>query len=175
MSSQKSLQRRSLRSTRIELARDLHDSLAQELVAIGYQLDNLIANLPPVYRQSAREIRLAVTSATTEVRRTLFALRKVEGDYAAQLVQQAAPLTLQIEGDIRALDSQKRQIVLELVRNSAKHSHGKNVKIQVLANSILINDDGKGFLGVGELVTQAGGRIEVSTSGSGTQVELFFP
>ena len=82
---QKNSQRRSQSSTRSELARDLHDSLAQELVAIGFQLDLLIAQLPHRYRSDAKVIRSAVTDATKSVRRELFSLLNIESDYQSEL------------------------------------------------------------------------------------------
>ena len=101
---QKNSQRRLQSSTRVELARDLHDSLAQDLVAIGYQIDLLINDLPARYRANAREIREAVTAATKSVRRELFSLREIASDYQSELINRAAPLHLQINGEISSLN-----------------------------------------------------------------------
>jgi len=172
---QKNSQRRSQSSTRVELARDLHDSLAQDLVAIGYQLDLLLNDLPLRYRANAREIRQAVTAATKSVRRELFALRDLTGDYQAELLNHAAPLNLQINGEISKLNPSTQRIVDELVKNAAQHSKGHNLKVDIAEKLIVVSDDGQGMLGVAESVENLGGQIFVSTNKSGTRIEIRLP
>ena len=172
---QKNSQRRSQSSTRVELARDLHDSLAQDLVAIGYQLDLLINDLPLRHRASAREIRQAVTAATKSVRRELFALRDLTGDYQAELLNHASPLNLQINGEISKLNPSTQRIVNELVKNAAQHSKGHNLKVDIQDKLIVVSDDGQGMLGVAESVENLGGQIFVSTNKSGTRIEIRLP
>lgn len=175
MLSQKNLQRRLQSSTRINLARDLHDSLAQDLVAIGYKLDLLIADLPFNNRNQAREIRALVTEATGQVRKELFALRATAEDPLAQVNQAAMPLSLDIQGDVSTLDSQRLRIVNELVRNAASHSKGRKIKLEIAEDSLIVSDDGVGLFGVSELVEQLGARLEISSSKAGTKVEIHFP
>ena len=172
---QKNSQRRSQSSTRVELARDLHDSLAQDLVAIGYQLDLLLNDLPLRYRANAREIRQAVTAATKSVRRELFALRDLTGDYQAELLNHAAPLNLQINGEISKLNPSTQRIVDELVKNAAQHSKGHNLKVDIAEKLIVVSDDGQGMLGVAESVENLGGQIFISTNKSGTRIEIRLP
>ena len=172
---QKNSQRRSQSSTRVELARDLHDSLAQDLVAIGYQLDLLINDLPLRHRASAREIRQAVTEATKSVRRELFALRDLNSDYQAELLSHAAPLHLQINGEISRLNPSTQRIVNELVKNAAQHSKGHNLKVDIQEKLIVVSDDGQGMLGIAESVENLGGQIYVSTNKSGTRIEIRLP
>ena len=172
---QKNSQRRSQSSTRVELARDLHDSLAQDLVAIGYQLDLLLNDLPLRYRANAREIRQAVTAATKSVRRELFALRDLTGDYQAELLNHAAPLNLQINGEISKLNPCTQRILDELVKNAAQHSKGHNLRVDIAEKLIVVSDDGQGMLGVAESVENLGGQIFVSTNKSGTRIEIRLP
>ena len=172
---QKNSQRRSQSSTRVELARDLHDSLAQDLVAIGYQLDLLLNDLPLRYRANAREIRQAVTAATKSVRRELFALRDLTVDYQAELLNHAAPLNLQINGEISKLNPSTQRILDELVKNAAQHSKGHNLRVDIAEKLIVVSDDGQGMLGVAESVENLGGQIFVSTNKSGTRIEIRLP
>jgi len=172
---QKNSQRRSQSSTRSELARDLHDSLAQELVAIGFQLDLLIAQLPHRYRSDATVIRSAVTDATKSVRRELFSLRNIESDYQSELAKKAAPLSLQVTGDTSEFTPTQRKIVAELIKNAADHSKGHHVHLVVEPHLITVSDDGQGMRGVSELVDELGGTINVSTKKSGTTVEIRLP
>ena len=172
---QKNSQRRLQSSTRVELARDLHDSLAQDLVAIGFQLDLLINELPARYRADARVIRETVTTATKSVRRELFALREITGDYQAELVKHAAPLHLQINGEFSKLNPSVQRVIAELVRNASQHSKGHNLKVEISEHLISVSDDGQGMHGISELVENLGGHMNVTTSKSGTRVEISLP
>lgn len=174
MLSQKNLQRRLQSSTRINLARDLHDSLAQDLVAIGYKLDLLIADLPFNYRAKVREIRDLVTTATSQVRKELFALRATAEDPLDQINSSAMPLALDIQGDLSTLDSRRLRIVNELVRNAASHSKGRNIRLEITEDYLIVSDDGVGLFGVSELADQLGARLEISSSKEGTKVEIHF-
>lgn len=174
MLSQKNLQRRLQSSTRINLARDLHDSLAQDLVAIGYKLDLLIADLPFNYLAKVREIRDLVTTATGQVRKELFALRATAEDPLDQINSSAIPLALDIQGDLSTLDSRRLRIVNELVRNAASHSKGRNIRLEITEDYLIVSDDGVGLFGVSELANQLGARLEISSSKEGTKVEIHF-
>jgi signal transduction histidine kinase len=173
------LQKNSLRrlqsSTRTELARDLHDSLAQDLVAIGFQLDLLINALPTHFRADAREIRLAVTDATNSVRRELFALRDLESDYQADLASHASPLHLQVNGDVNQLSAIEKRILSEIVKNASDHSKGHNVIVDLSEHRISVQDDGQGMYGVSELVDEVGGEIAITSNRTGTKVEITLP
>lgn len=175
MSLQRNSQRRFQSSIRTELARDLHDSLAQELVAIGFKLDLFIADLPWKYRKSAREIRLQITDATKEVRKELFTLRKNESNYQSKLTELAGELSVQVTGELSSLNSTTRRVVDELVRNAATHSKGRLIQVIIEKNLITVSDDGQGFFGVNELVASLGGQINVTSSASGTKVEIRLP
>ncbi len=173
------LQKNSLRrlqsSTRTELARDLHDSLAQDLVAIGFQLDLLINSLPSRYRADTREIRLAVTEATDSVRRELFALRDLESDYQADLAKHASPLHLQVNGDVNSLNEAEKRILAEIVRNAKDHSKGHNLVVELSKHRISVQDDGQGMYGVSELVDDVGGMMAITSNRAGTRVEITLP
>ena len=162
-------------STRTELARDLHDSLAQDLVAIGFQLDLLLNSLPAQYRADARIIRLAVSEATNTVRRELFALRDLERDYQADLVKHASPLRLQVNGDVNSLGAAEKRILSEIVKNASTHSKGHKLVIDLNAHRICVQDDGQGMYGVSELVDEIGGEMKISCNKTGTKVEIELP
>ena len=127
------------------------------------------------YRANAREIREAVTVATKSVRRELFSLRGIPGDYQAELINHAAPLHLQINGEISKLNPGTQRVVDELVKNAAQHSKGHNLKVDISEQLIVVSDDGQGMHGVSELVENLGGYITVTTSSNGTRVEIRLP
>lgn len=169
------MQARSTSSIRVQLARDLHDSLAQDLVAIGYKLDLLTSKLPQRYRSDAREIRFLVTQSAARVRQELFALRaKNTLDPEAELSEIAKPLSIQVNGDLTLLAPSKRRIVNELVRNAATHSKGRNIKVEVGADFILVSDDGQGLFGVSELIDELDGELDIRITSLGTELRIEF-
>ena len=175
MSLQRNSQKRSQSSTRVELARDLHDSLAQDLVAIGFKLDLFLSDLPISFRESAREIRIDITDATKRVRQELFALRELDSDYQLELTTIAKPLHIEVIGEISKLSGQERRIIDELVRNAATHSKGHNITLEIGDHSILVKDDGQGMHGISEIVEELGGQLHISSGSTGTQVEIRLP
>ena len=63
---------------RLDLARELHDGVAQDLVALGYELDLLLAaadTQAPV-RKGIRSLRFQVDEMITKVRREIYQLRE---------------------------------------------------------------------------------------------------
>lgn len=162
MSSRRSLPPRSQnslpdKSERVELARRLHDGLAQELVAIGYNLDALIADvqLQPRLRSELRQIRLQVIEINRGFRDEIYLLRRrrlaeLPAEIAAsfkdahlEIALPALPLAPEIEDALfRAL--------LEIARNSARHSGCTHFSISTFESAeeitIQASDDGNGRL-----------------------------
>ena len=175
MSSPRNSQRRLQSSTRIELARDLHDSLAQDLVLIGFQLDLLVAEIPLEFRAETRAIRFAVNEAIKKVRQELFNLRQLEAADESKLQTFANPLKLEVQGDLNSLTKSQRRIVDELVRNAANHSKGHQITVQISDCKIVVSDDGQGLYGISELVEDLGGALSITSTSNGTKVEIDLP
>ena len=172
---QKNSQRRSQSSTRIELARDLHDSLAQDLVSIAFKLDLLLSRIPIRFRKDLRAIRSDIGGATNRVRKELFALRSDTSGFKERLNIAAKPLELHLNGETNNLSLAQRRILDELVRNAADHSKGRTIYVEIGDSLISVSDDGQGMFGVAELVEEIGGTLEVSISSKGTKVEIGLP
>ena len=82
MSWHSSLRKRSKRSLpktqdRLEIARRLHDCLAQDLAALGYNLDAVIADteLSRSHRLELRRLRFEISRIIDEFRDEIFILR----------------------------------------------------------------------------------------------------
>jgi len=176
MSLPRNLQRRSKSSTRVLLARDLHDSIAQDLIAIGFKLDLLLAKLPAKpaeYRLFAREIRFLVTESIQRVRREMFALRS-NGQTSLPL-NEPDSIPIEITGELSQLPKSQQRIIHELVRNAQSHSKGRLIKVSIEPKCIKVSDDGQGLFGISEQVAEIGGTMSISCNQNGTFVEIRLP
>lgn len=120
------------REERIELARRLHDGPAQQLVALGYKLDEVIGSpdLSPAHRMLIRRARLDLIEVTRGLRDELYLLEQISLDEAVAEVRKILS-----NSDVEAVLPNKRlepkvestlaQILLELARNAQKHAVSK--------------------------------------------------
>lgn len=150
---------------RQRLAREIHDGVAQELVMIGYGLDNAMAALPDV-ASTAEELgtlRDEVTRLITELRLNLFELRSGVGrhrDLASALAEYAR--TVAGAGGIRVhlglgssggrlpatTEAELLRIAQEAVTNARKHSGAANLwltcEVEPPYAYLAVEDDGRG-------------------------------
>ena len=77
-------------SERSRLARELHDGLAQELSAIGYQLDSLIGDelITHSARQNLRKVRFSISGVTDQVRNEIYNLRNEDPRELSEIIKQ---------------------------------------------------------------------------------------
>jgi NarL family two-component system sensor histidine kinase LiaS len=127
-------------SARIELARDLHDGIAQDLVALGYELDLLLGASDSTVesRREIRGLRFKVDDLISKVRREMYALRDPQvttfQDALSQLIQDICG-ELQITQAISNFsipDSHQlplKAIATELLRNAKFHSGASHIEV----------------------------------------------
>jgi signal transduction histidine kinase/ligand-binding sensor domain-containing protein len=155
---------------RTRIARELHDTLAQMLAAVGFQIDTAIQRLPPDAAQGPlrRNMELAhsmVRAGLAEVRRSIWVLRAQSAgpmdDLAAALSTSLTQLTgdsgvgstFTVSGRARALPSEVQRNLLriahEAVTNAVRHAEAKSIGITLRfdddAVCLRVNDDGRGF------------------------------
>jgi signal transduction histidine kinase len=152
---------------RQRLAREIHDGIAQELVIIGYGIDNAMGELPEGAESSAaalRELREEVTRITTELRLSLFELRSEvdrQGGLTAAIADYAR--TVAAAGGLRVhmeivetparlpstIEAEVLRIAQEAITNARKHSGAKNLWLRFDIDPpyarIEIADDGAGI------------------------------
>jgi signal transduction histidine kinase len=152
---------------RNQLAREIHDTLAQALALIVMQLQRAESKLGPAW-ESARApletVRQLATEGLAQARRSVSMLRPpVTPHGLIQAVQEAADLVrrffhgrvdVSVTGAPHALDRSAEEelfaIVREALTNAAKHSEATRINVDVTfldARSVrvAVTDDGKGF------------------------------
>lgn len=152
---------------RQRLAREIHDGVAQELVMVGYGIDNAQATLPEGAGETAEELRTLrgeVTRVITELRLSLFELRSEvdrNGGLAAAIAEYAR--TLGTSAGLRvhftfdestarlpaATEAELLRIAQEAITNARKHAGASNLWVTCTVDppfaEIEVSDDGKGF------------------------------
>ena len=114
---------------RLDLARRLHETLAQDLAVIGYQLDEIIgdANLGKKHRIALRKIRFSISQITKSFRDQIYQLKLTS---RRQLNKQVVEILgeIKLEADFtypefnQVVEEGLSQVILEIARNTARHS-----------------------------------------------------
>jgi len=152
---------------RKRIARELHDSSAQNLIALLHQLDNLLTNKTKLSVRDAK----ALWGFYEQIRDTLQEVRRFSRDLrpsvlddlgllpALEWVTQDLKNTYLIEVSLKVLGNERRlfpetelllfRIVQEALRNVAKHAEATRAEVEVKFDedrvTVTISDDGKGF------------------------------
>jgi signal transduction histidine kinase len=154
-----------MNNERVALAQELHDGIAQELVALGFSIDQAISqSQEPEVKRSLRAIRFTTTDLIEKLRTQMHQLRSDE------------PLT----DENASVDTMHElfRIVQETLRNIEKHAEADSVKI-------VIQDDGKGGVtqkessfgirGLQERVAKINGEIHIESTSTGTTIGVIIP
>ena len=150
---------------RVTLAQELHDGIAQDLVVLGFSIDQAISRCLDVeLKDSLRQIRFTTTELIEKVRAQMHALRSSE------------PLIVS-DGQVDTMFETLR-VVQEVLRNIEKHSGATFFEIQ-------INDDGRGGVvakdgsfgleGLQERVAKLNGEITIDSDQLGTRIGVRIP
>jgi signal transduction histidine kinase/ligand-binding sensor domain-containing protein len=153
---------------RTRIARELHDTLAQGLAGVKFQIDTALATMteePDVARESVHFARSMVTSSLAEVRRSIWVLRAQAGkgrhglgptvtESLKQLTSETTvEMAIDVVGTPRPLAPGVEHNVLrmahEAVTNALRHAGARSlaVELQFDADALLlrVRDDGRGF------------------------------
>jgi signal transduction histidine kinase len=162
------VERGAVAQERARIARELHDSLGQELVGIALQLDSAAARLPESPQKAEQALgiaRMMVRHSQAEAKRSVADLRAEELDNVdlptalADVLQQVVPssgpaqLQIQVQGSPRRLEGIMEHHLLrigqEAVANAAHHAHARQILVRVCYGErevgIEVQDDGCGF------------------------------
>jgi signal transduction histidine kinase len=151
---------------RQRLAREIHDGVAQELVMVGYGIDNALASLPEETEatKELRTLRAEVTRVVTELRMSLFELRSEvdrHGGLAAAIADYARTVGAQAglrvhlsldESTARlpaATEAELLRIAQEAITNARKHAGAANLWVTCTVDppiaQVVVSDDGHGM------------------------------
>lgn len=179
---------------RLGLARRLHETLAQDLVAIGYQLDGVIGDekLNAENRYELRQIRLQVMRLAQNFREEIYLLRQSNrADLSAELRQILSAFNNTIDLNYPELLEPGEDLLLEAIReiarNAAKHSKGNHffIRYEISESGInfLIGDNGTGgislksgsfgLLAIDEILRQISSQFECTSDKDGTRFTIF--
>jgi NarL family two-component system sensor histidine kinase LiaS len=185
---------------RLELARDLHDGIAQDLVALGYELDLLLGATESTVesRREIRGLRFKVDGLISKVRHEMYALRDPKvvtfQDALSQLIHEICG-DLQVTASIshfsipNSYQTELKAIATELLRNAKFHSRASHIEVllrgvenrtylEVSDNGVggaQVNTSGLGRLGlvgVKERVEQLHGQLEIISTENGTRIKV---
>ena len=180
-------------SARIEIAREIHDGIAQDLVALGYRLDAVLAapGTPASFRNEVRSIRFTVSDLIEKVRAEIFNLRN-GGDFPQVIQALIAEIDFNIQ--VRGLDTNLTEehselllrVIPELMRNAVNHSGATQICLGMdeIDNRLMvtISDNGKGgatlsaghygIQGCFERVERVGGSMDIQSGKDGTTITI---
>ncbi len=161
--------REGVQEERQRLARELHDSLEQEMTGVGLQLETAMARLehqPEAARTSVERARRLLHRAQRETRETIWDLRSSPTDphvlpsYLEEILQplaESAGAVLHVTCDVAeaakvssGLMHHITRVASEAVANATKHGHAKNVRLNLTIDDselcLRVQDDGSGFI-----------------------------
>ena len=180
-------------SPRVEIAQEIHDGIAQDLVALGYQLDLVLAAplTPAVIRNDVRTIRFRVSELIEKVRGEIYDLRSKE-EFDTQLREAVSAISTSIEitaEDIELTDSDRHlllRVLPELLRNAHTHSGASQIHLDLSASEdgvmVKVSDNGQGgavatsgrygLLGCIERIENYGASINIDSGEDGTTITI---
>lgn len=188
-------------SERLRLARDLHDGVAQDLAAVGYCLDGIIAkpSIDQKTRDELRTIRGKIVQITKNFREEIFQLRvSAESDtaqleIALNLVFAQSEIAVHVAGELPKLlpfiSHHLHKSIDEIALNTLTHSGASLFSLEISATaevlSITISDngsgeinttsDGYGIAGIYERIALCHGSVSITHNQSGTHYLITLP
>lgn len=169
---------------RARVAREIHDGIAQQIAALGYELDALSTHpgVNPLARVETRRIRTELSETLVDLRQRMHHLAHDPITLRSEIESLFAHLEISTHLDINeeqlpdGTGWQVRAIVHEAVRNIAEHSHATEAWCQYSASpqsvQIIIEDNGvgissdqqverRGITGMKERATLLGAKFQI--------------
>ena len=150
---------------RVALAQELHDGIAQDLVALGFSIDALISQSQDLaVKSSLRQLRFTITELIDKVRSEIHTLRS-GSESLASVTDTDTTFEMQ-------------RVFLELIRNVQEHAQASTLTVRVSDNGIGGVHIGKGsfgLTGVQERITKLNGETHIDSTSEGTTITVTIP
>ena len=154
-----------MNNERVTLAQELHDGIAQDLVVLGFSIDQVISKCQDAeLKDSLRQVRFTTTELMEKLRRQMHELRISE------------PLSLPV-GQVDTMFEMVR-IVQEVLRNIEKHSGATSFEIEITDNGVggaSPKVGSFGLDGIQERVHKLNGEITIDSDQQGTRIGVRIP
>ena len=154
-----------MNNVRVTLAQELHDGIAQDLVVLGFSIDQALSICQETeVKNSLRQIRFTTTELIEKVRLQMHALRNSE------------PLmvpTRQVDTMFETL-----RIVQEVLRNIDQHSGATHFELHITDNGsggVASKAGSFGLAGIQERVNKLNGEIPIASDAQGTKIGVRIP
>jgi signal transduction histidine kinase len=160
------IEQKTLSDERRRIARELHDTLEQQLAGVNIHLDTVAECAPELPEPVSRALdnaRAMLTHSRTEAHRSILELRSRTIEQAGligavsesiEALQVITPrITTEVEGREQRLSQrvefQLLRIVQESITNALKHAHAETIAVRFHFThdelTVTITDDGTGF------------------------------
>lgn len=154
-----------MKNERVSLAQELHDGIAQDLVALGFSIDALIAGEISLETKGAlRHIRFTITDLIEKVRRDIHALRT-----------NTEPMDTLSDTNVTY---ELQRVFLEILRNVQMHSQASMLTLEVRDNGIGGAQEklgSFGLAGIQERTQKLNGEIHIDSNEEGTKIRIQIP
>ena len=193
--------RRSVQDERNRVARELHDHIGPSLASLGLMVDVLVqTKTDPGLIPQLRKLRTDITELVERIRSAVAELRRADTttvmDHVHRIVNELGDDAPRVQVAINeraaadgATAAEVGSILIEAVRNAAKHSGASNIRIEGYVDGdrgrLAVVDNGDGFdphlayanhfglVGMQERAAAIGGDLTISSRpGAGTQVTV---
>ena len=154
-----------MNNERVTLAQEIHDGIAQDLVVLGFSIDQAISICQETeVKNSLRQIRFTTTALIEKVRVQMHALRNSE--------PMMVP-TGQVDTMFETL-----RIVQEVLRNIDQHSGATHFELHITDNGsggVASKAGSFGLAGIQERVNKLNGEITIASDAQGTKIGVRIP
>ena len=173
-----------------QIARQIHDGIAQDLVALGYSIDQSLGapELPTSTRAELRTLRFEVSQLIEKVRREILNLRSTAPDLGEQAIAICGARLGKVEL-ATPLGQSLDPIAVELLRNAAEHSGASVINLRSYSDQahtvIEVSDNGIGgvemkadrfgLVGITEAVAELAGQVEFINLTPGLLIRVTIP
>ena len=154
-----------MNNERVTLAQELHDGIAQDLVVLGFSIDQAISLSHEIeVKNELRTIRFTITQLIEKLREQMHQLRS--GD--------------PMEDSSASVDTMHEtlRVVQEILRNIEKHAGATKITIDIADNGqggVTLKQNAFGLRGLQERVTRINGEIHIESTSKGTKIGVTIP